>query len=398
MPQAIDSHSAAPSMLGYLYQARYALLRALEEAKHHPSHELSIERLDDVAFEASGRPIELIQFKHHVVPANVSDKGVDLWKTIYIWIKRIVEDPTRVANARLVLITTNTATEGSALSVLRRTHKDRDIGRAVELLVAAAKESRNETTRAPREAFLRLTSEKRHTLVGNIWVFDAAPNIIDVRGEIEEMMFYTAPADRVRNIADDLEGWWFSRMIMALAGSEPRTIHLAEVPSKVSALRERYRLDNLPLDETIDAMPPSAELPHNDRRLFVRQLGLVRIDGNEILGAVHDYHRAFAQRSQWVREHLLLDDAVDRYDRVLCDAWDRRFLEHTADISTDADDSIKEARGREVFRWARQYSKPLRNRDELWLSSGSFQMLADNLRVGWHPSYKRLLADVENDT
>ena len=385
-------------MLGYLYQARYALLRALEEAKKHPSHELSIEKFDDVAFEVSGRPVELIQLKHRLSPGDVSDMSVDLWKTLNIWIRRISEDPTRVANARLLLMTTNTAAEGSALSMLRRTHERRDVDRAVQLLTAAAKQSRNEATIASREAFLTLTSDKRRTLVTNIWIFDAAPNIVDVRDELEELMFYSAPPDRVPDITNDLEGWWFGRVIMGLAGKEPLAVHLAAVRSKVSELRERYRSDSLPLDETIDAMPPSAELPQDDKRTFVRQMGLVQIAGNEIRGAIHDYHRAFAQRSQWVRKHLLLDDAVDRYDRVLYDAWDRRFLECTADIPSDADDSAKQAGGREVFRWARQYSRPLRNRDELWLSSGSFQMLADNLRVGWHPNYKTLLDDVEDDS
>ena len=382
-------------MLGYLYQARYGLLRALEEAQKHPSHQLSIEKFDDVAFEASGRPVELIQVKHHAVPGDMSDKSVDLWKTLNIWIKRIAEDPTRVANARLLLMTTNTATEGSALSILRRTHESRDVDRAIELLLAAAKESHNETTMAQREVFLALTSDKRRTLVSNIWVFDAAPNIIDVRDEIEGLMFYSVPSDRVRDITNDLEGWWFNRVVMALAGNESLAIHLADVRGKVSELRERYRSDNLPLDDAIETMPSAAEPPRDDKRVFVRQMGLVRAARSEIRGAVHDYHRAFAQRSQWVREHLLLDDAVDRYDRVLCDAWEREFLGRTADIPADADDDTKEARGREVFRWARQYSRPLRNRDELWLSSGSFQMLADNLRVGWHPNYNTLLADVE---
>ena len=78
-----SNFSAGPSALGYLYQARYAmflLLLAEEEAA------LSIERFDDVAFEQSGTPYELLQLKHHLgTNAALTDASSDLWKTIRIW-------------------------------------------------------------------------------------------------------------------------------------------------------------------------------------------------------------------------------------------------------------------------------------------------------------------------
>ena len=51
-----------------------------------------------------------------------------------------------------------------------------------------------------------------------------------------------------------------------------------------------------------------------------------------------------------------------------------------------------------VFRWAREYQKPLRNRDEIWLSSGSLQMLADEVKVGWHPDYDTLIDSPKDET
>ena len=60
-PLLSGSHDASASLTGYLFQARYALLRGLEEGRRHPGHALSIEKFDDVAFEEAGRPVELIQ-------------------------------------------------------------------------------------------------------------------------------------------------------------------------------------------------------------------------------------------------------------------------------------------------------------------------------------------------
>ena len=273
----------------------------------------------------------------------------------------------------------------------------RDDRRALELLISAADTSRNQTTAAARDAFLSLPHTTQKVLLANVWVFDGAPSLVDVRDEIETILHYSAPHDQVPQLTDELEGWWFDRVSRALTKTTPTTIFLTSIQSKVSELREKFKLGHLPLDHAIDAMPPVTALPPDDRT-FIRQMKLVHVSLDEARATVHDYYRAYRQRSRWAREHLLLDGEVEGYDRNLCDAWHRSFLAHTADIAEEASDATREAQGRIVFRWARQHQKPLRNRDELWLSSGSFQMLADQLRVGWHPNYHMLLAPTEGDT
>ena len=389
-PPLSASHDASASLTGYLFQARYALLRGLEEGRRHPGHALSIEKFDDVAFDDAGQPVELIQTKHHVKRGDVSDSSVDLWKTLNIWMQRFIEDPAGVASTRLVFLTTSAAAADSALSMLRQAGDGRDESHAVKLLLSAAKGSQNQTTAASRDAFLELTDAARQVLVGNTWVFDKAPNIIDVRDEIETVLHYSATPDQVGDLTDHLEGWWFNRVVIALTDPHSATIPLASIQNKVAELREGFRLGNLPLDETIVATPAVRDLAGDDRT-FIRQMNFVHVSENEVGATIHDYYRAYEQRSRWAREHLLLDGEADRYDRGLRDAWHRRFLACTADVTEGCDDATREARGRKVFRWAREYQKPIRNRDEIWLSSGSFQMLADEVRIGWHPDYETLL-------
>ena len=391
------SHSASASLTGYLYQARYALLRGLEEGRRHPSHEISIEKFDDVAFEQEGRPVELIQTKHHGRRGDVTDSSIDFWKTLNIWIKQVTEDPTGTVNTRLVFLTTSTSTDGSALSMLRQAGDGRDEKRALELFVVVANNSRNQETQAARHAFLNLTSVTKQILIHNIWVFDKAPNIIDVRDEIEAVLHYSAPPDKVYHLTDHLEGWWFGRVVLALSDPNSAIIPLAAIESKVSELRENFKIGNLVLDEKIETMPPVSGLPQDDRT-FIRQMHLVDVSEGELRATVHDYYRAYEQRSRWVRENLLLDGETARYDRGLRDAWHRHFLARTADLTEESDGRTKEEQGKKVFRWAREYQKPLRNRDEIWLSSGSFQMLADEVRIGWHPDYRALLAPQEEET
>lgn len=387
-PASYEPHLAADAMTGYLFQARYALLRALHESRRNPRYRLSIEKFDDVAFE-DGHPIELIQTKHHGKRGNTSDRSVDIWKTLHVWIKQVRDDPSAVADTRFVLLTTNTASPGSALSKLRAA-EDRNETQAIELLLSAATTSTNHATKPARDSFLALDNSTRKLLAQNIWVFDNAPDIIDVRNEIEDILHYTVPANKMDAFMAYLEGWWFNRVVTALTDPSSSTISLTSIQNKVFEIQESFKSDNLPLDDTIDAMSPLTTSPH-DNRVFVRQMNLVGVSQREVFMATHDYYRASGQRSRWARENLLLDGETDRYDRALWDAWRRQFLAAVADANDDADDSVTQAVGKSVFRWACRHQKPLRNRDEIWLSSGSFQILSDAIRVGWHPQYESLL-------
>ena len=396
LPHPPSPHDASASLLGYLYQARYALLRGLEESRLHPGYLLSIEKFDDVAFEQDGRPVDLIQTKHHTRSADVSDYSRELWTTLNIWTTRLTDDPADAASTRFVLLTTATAPRGSALSMLRNSGEARDIPTALRLLIAAATSSDNQRTKVAREKFLDLTPSQRELLLHNMWVFDRAPNILDVRDDVEALLHYTAPRHQVANLVDHLEGWWFSRVITALSDSRLTELPLNHLAKKVAELRENFKLESLPLHEGIEEMLPRPDGSGEDMTL-VRQMHLVSLEEMERTDALQDYYRAYEQRSRWARESLLLDGETERYDRNLRDAWQRRFYAETADLRDDTDEFTKRASGRAVFRWSREYQKPLRNRDELWLSSGSFQMLADRVKLGWHPNYEAHFAVLDED-
>ena len=113
-------HEASASATGYLFQCRYALLAGLRAIPDAPELDISIEKLDDVAFESVGEPRQLIQTKHHIGKiGNLTDASVDLWKTLLIWSKRAATDVNSLFRVRFVLLTTASAPDGSAASFMR---------------------------------------------------------------------------------------------------------------------------------------------------------------------------------------------------------------------------------------------------------------------------------------
>ena len=115
-----NPHGAAASALGYLFQCRYALLMGLRAVLDTPHLRISIEKFDDVAFEANGEPTELIQTKHHIGKSgDLSDMSLDLWKTIAVWLQKLAQDAEAPFRMQFVLLTTAHAPDKSAAALLR---------------------------------------------------------------------------------------------------------------------------------------------------------------------------------------------------------------------------------------------------------------------------------------
>ena len=96
--------TAAPSVLGYYYQARCALLLLL---KSSTDSEISLESFDDISFEQNGTPLELIQTKHTSKTAgSLSDSSTDLWKTLRIWSATTMENKFLPSKTIFTLVTT----------------------------------------------------------------------------------------------------------------------------------------------------------------------------------------------------------------------------------------------------------------------------------------------------
>jgi hypothetical protein len=115
-----NQFTAPASAVGYLYQARLALLLCIPHVNSGAEVEVSIERLDDVSFEKDGTAFELLQTKHHINRiGSLSNASPDLWKTLRIWAQAAKDDPSLPSRTKLALVTTAAAPAESAAALLR---------------------------------------------------------------------------------------------------------------------------------------------------------------------------------------------------------------------------------------------------------------------------------------
>lgn len=393
-----NNFSASASLMGYLYQCRLALLESLRRLKKNVTFSISIETLDDVVFAHDGKAIEILQTKHHInKTADLSDASPDIWKTFRIWINALANN-TIPDDTTFFLVTTSSAPEGSAAYYLRA-GESRDVGKAIERLNATAASSTNKLNNSAYEIFRSLSADRRLNFLEAVIVLDNAPVISDLDELLKEELFHAVRPEFLDSFVSRIEGWWFRRVIKHLSSDTPEPILSEELLAEEGKLREQFKQDNLPIDDDILSAIPDE--PEYRDRVFVHQLKLIGINNRRIMFAIRDYFRAFEQRSRWIREDLLYVGDLTRYEERLVEEWERQFEAMRDELGDNAVEEEKKKVAQELYRWVETGDHfPIRPRvTEPFVARGTYQMLADKLRVGWHIEFlerlKKLLEPQE---
>lgn len=373
--------SAAPSALGYVYQCELALLGYLN--RHDPALSVSIELLDDVAFE--GRQTELVQSKLEVTPGSLADSSPKLWKTLRVW----AENDSSFPDAVLILMTTGHAEDGS-IAALLRADTDRRPDVAHDRLLAVARASTNQQLSPAMQAFQGMDDEQRRAMVARIIIADDAPVIGDLDSAYAQVLRHAAPRARLAPLITRLREWWLltcEQHLENITSGATSRISGEQIELKVADLRDQLTDENLPID-LHDLAVPTSEQAAEDQRRFVMQLRLIALGSQRVALAIHDHNRAFAQRARWVREDLLVPGELAKYDRKLKEEWQRIFLPDS-DSEAELDELSAQARGREVHKACEAAQvEPIRPKvAEPYVMRGSLQMLADELQIGWHSDW-----------
>ena len=379
--------SANASALGYYYQARYALFLLLNASIES---EISIERFDDIAFETGGTPVQLLQAKHHIKnTGSLTDYSTDLWKTLRVWSVAIATDVIDPTATILTLMTTAKAPDGSAASKLRPVSiEGRNEKEAHTALVDVAKTSDSVTNKPSYDAFLGLSETLQKTLLASVQVLDSSPNITDVYDKILDKLRISTRAEFLEPVTERVEGWWFNKVVQHLSVDSITSIPYNELLAKINDVQEEFFRDNLPID-FLDVIGPKEEELSKDQRVFIQQLRLVMVSEPRVRRAINDYYRAFEQRSRWMREDLLGIGELGKYEDRLIDEWERLHEIMKESLPDGADEDEIKVRGRNLFNHVdTQLECHIRPRCTTpYVMRGSYHMLANDLKVGWHAMF-----------
>ncbi len=383
--------SAAAQGLGYFFQYRFSLLRALELPD---GGKLFLERNDDIEHVAADGSIEASSLKHKAEGERLTDLATDFWKSVRIWLALYIKaDHGAGPDVRFILVTTASVSQESFLGLFLGQGQDDMLRweKASETLAS----SKSETIAKIATELKGLPQERQRDFFGRISIVQESARIDQLPGMIEQRLRAVDRRNR-QAVFERLEGWWVNIVTNHLVGGARDPISISEVSDKLSAINDAYKSDSLPIDflgknpETVDAA--------SDTRTFVEQLRVLGLSDERIRRAIIDYYRAFQQRSSWARENLLVSNEIEDYEDRLVEEWGR-FREIACELLTDesAEELCRKA-GRDLYDWAQLKTGGLRIRErvtEPYVVRGTFQMLANvapRPRVHWHPRFLERVA------
>ena len=374
-------------MLGYLYQVRMALVLLLRRIKTDPGATVTLENFDDIAFQSGGNVLEQLQTKL-VSTKSLSDASTDLWKTLRVWAEQFRVGALNPQSTSLTLLTTAEAPIGSAASYLRL--EGRNHTKALGILEGVTESSRSASNQSAYQEFMRLPKTRRSQLVRSIYVMDKSPGMIQVLNLLrQELRIATAPA-MIDAFATRIQGWWFEAVVEQLMRAR-RVISGAELEAALADLREQFRLDNLPIDFAEEALPD----PNTYKEAqFVQQLQHIALPPARVSLAMLDYYRATRQRGRWIDDQIVHEAELKTFERRLYETW----LELFEAEKQECDGTDKPKTGRKIYGRTLQQQILLRpGCAEPFIMRGSYHILADLLKVGWHPDFAILMKRVDAD-
>lgn len=388
-----NKHDASGQMGGYLYQTIIALWLLIKT--ENPDAQLSIEKFDDIAFLENDTPFAMIQTKHQMFKqGNLGDSSNDLWRTLNSWIDYAEHDASVVENTKFVILTTAQVGEGSIAQLLGE--KNREPQKAFERLQAVAKANSGSTNSQYYQKFLSSSEEMRVKLVENMYIISSVPSIVEVKEKIMPFVRMATISKHEDSVYNNLLGWWISEVIEGLKSKEIKTITYKHLRSVVNDKGSEYKVESLPINVDINYQPNEEELSElsGEERIFIEQLRLIALSDDKIRRCIKDYYNAYKQRSQWVREQVIYTDDLTKYEERLKREWERLFddmSEDLEDYGAQLTEGKKIEKGKQLYRKIEGLDIRIKNVDDPFMMRGTYQGLANDLKIGWHIDfYKRL--------
>jgi hypothetical protein len=387
IPIKSSKYSAPGQYLGYALQPVrlcYHLLNCPAGAF------VSLEHTDDVSVHyADGHQI-LEQTKSALKQNPISDWADDLWKTIANWLTGIKGGDVDAASSefRLYVTPVHHGALATALSLATTTEQ---VAAATELVNAElAKRRTPPNCMLHLKVFLDATDQERFALISRMTIEskDSDPGI-----PLRALLDPTVPATLMDLVCNYAIGNAKERADRLIRNNKPAILSGDEFKKNFHAF---VQSNNLPgYLKSLSPTPGSSEVGSviSTRPTFIRQLELIEATEDQCVRAASDYLRTSADKALWADAGLIFQGALDDWDDDLV----RKHGFVSSEIADTQGHHPPEARGRLTYNRCSVLQPPLDGREVPGhFVHGSFNALADDTRLGWHPDYKALLDGLED--
>jgi hypothetical protein len=379
--------SNSPNQLfGYALQFPRALLRLL---KADMGSKVGIEICGDVAVFSPEGTILSEEDKSSKKSNAITDLSINLWKTFYNWIKAIKDGELDAQRDAFVLYTNHSVTERSLVKIFDKTTKE-TIDKTIETTAKIMKDIDHE-----HELFLY----KTFILDQNIDIFKNVLSRFELVEDYKADAVYSEIKIELERIAirkkeiewvlESLTGWMQTTIMGLIANDELAIISKESLLSKLRSLLRKIDTQEL-IDFAVSKIPPENKLIEkvNQRPVYVRQLEIIRVDDDEIIEAVSDYFCADTNRLNWIEQEIVDESDMEDFEGRLCSFC----INKQKQIELTQKSINEEDKGKLLLNECQSRQETIAGKyPPNRTVQGSYHVLADEKRLGWHPRWEQIL-------
>ncbi|WLD13656.1 ABC-three component system protein [Planctellipticum variicoloris] len=385
-PRRVRRSSSVPGTYrGFSLQANRFLFHLMQADLDST---VSLEAFEDVGVQNSSGSRTAEQNKSFLTSNPLADRSAQLWKTLANWFRLASDGTLPPANSKYVLYAHTTA-PGQVARLLNDAIDDASALAALSSIRAHLRypDGLSDST-SVRDDMLTVLNAPPGVFVA------VTPRISIICGSLagvdELKSLFTSQIIGPESVDETIQwsqGWIKERIDKQISQNQPCYITKREFhDALITYVRHHDRISIL---KSIAGTPDHTEVQLELAfRKYVRQLQCIALDEDSILSAVNDYLRAVVDRTRWSEEGHISSNALDALADELVATWRNK----TRRVALTHATLPEEHRGQLLYTDCIEHSASL---DGLstppHFIRGSWQVLSDDLAVGWHPRYSEIL-------
>ena len=297
----ISNTHVPDKVYAYMIQSHHMLYELLNCEK---GDSVSVEVFDDVGVEHPDGSRDAIQLKSALSNRNpVSNKAIDLWKTMYNWMLSAEIGELDPENTKYILFI-NVNKKGT---IVDKFHSVKSTEEAIDAWnktkeIFYDEEGKlkeiGEECRKYVEYFYK--DEKKDLALKIIEKFKYKKCIEDytitVRNEFNKSGI---PEDIIDPIYVGIIGWIDIKVTKMVEAGQPIAISLEDYQKQLRALYREYNQKHSLMTYSVEPSNQEIEQEFQKKRVYIEQLDIIDCDYTEKVEAINDYLRAAIDRATW---------------------------------------------------------------------------------------------------
>ncbi|MED1876057.1 ABC-three component system protein [Brevibacillus borstelensis] len=403
-----ESTAADKTSIGFDFQYYYFLLMLLD-LQHGET--LGYEVKDDIHLEKSNQTNVLIQLKHTIQtnaagnPINLTERDLDLWKTIYNWIK-VINDKLQgrdvihnqlafMKNTYFVLASNKVDNQKNNFLVKIKALKRKEISiiEFREYLIELEKTTNDETIKSYITLLIAQSNDWIETFLEKLTFNLSEDDLLErIRIKIIEKI-YTNEEHKVNQVLycidSNIHMWKFE----TVKNRGKLLISFDEVRTKFQKCFINFMSNKLPYREYEVDLPKDLK-----EQTFIKQLLDIEDFPEDDIETMAEFTTLKMQLNKWLEElHQngdITGDEKERFRKVSVTQWQNAFrAAHRQKInptlSVEEQEQLMKQNALKCLDEIRKISLKLDNTEiDIDLCNGHFYSLSDKPEIGWHPKWK----------